>query len=121
MDTKNYKERFVKIFLSVLIFLSASTFLHSQITISQSQFLELLTPGKLLYANEGTTGLINIGGLNGPNEYDFTSEDLTNLITLYNYEVSQIPALAATISIKCNHIWRWTTKYCKEPHLFFKR
>ena len=94
MNTKNYKERFVKIFLSVLIFLSASTFLHSQITISQSQFLELLTPGKLLYANEGTTGLINIGGLNGPNEYDFTSEDLTNLITLYNYEVSQIPQLA---------------------------
>ena len=94
MDTKNCKERFVKIFLSVLIFLSASTFLHSQITISQSQFLELLTPGKLLYADEGTAGLFNIGGINGPNEYDFTSVNLQYLFAVNNYEVSQIPVLA---------------------------
>ena len=95
MDTKNHKERFVKIFLSVLIFLSASTFLHSQITISQSQFLELLTPGKLLYTDEGSTGIFNIGGINGPNIYDFTSVNLQNLSSVNNYEVSQIPALAA--------------------------
>ena len=95
MDTNNCKERFVKIFLSVLIVLSASTFLHSQITISQSQFLELLTPGKLLYTDEGATGLFNIGGINGPNIYDFTSVNLQNLSSVNNYEVSQIPALAA--------------------------
>jgi hypothetical protein len=95
MDTKNCKERFVKIFLSVLIVLSASTFLHSQITISQSQFLELLTPGKLLYTDEGSTGIFNIGGINGPNIYDFTSVNLQNLSSVNNYEVSQIPALAA--------------------------
>jgi len=94
MDTNNCKERFVKIFLSVLIVLSASTFLHSQITISQSQFLELLTPGKLLYTDEGSTGIFNIGGINGPNIYDFTSVNLQNLLAVNNYEVSQIPELA---------------------------
>jgi len=95
MNTITCKERLVHYLLSFLIVLSASTLVHSQITISQSQFLELLTPGKVLYATDGTTGLINIGSTNGPNEYDFTSENLQNLSTAYNYEVSQIPALAA--------------------------
>lgn len=95
MDTKNRKERFVKNFLSVLIFLSASTFLHSQITISQSQFLELFTAGTVFYSDEGATGLFNIGGINGPNEYDFTSVNLQSLYAVNNYEVSQIPVLAA--------------------------
>ena len=94
MNTINYKVRLVHHLFSFLIVLSASTFLHPQITISQSQFLELFSPGKVFYANEGTTGLINIGNFNGPNEYDFTSEDLQNLLTINNYEVSQIPALA---------------------------
>ena len=95
MDTNNCKERFIKIFLSVLIFLSASTFLHSQITISQSEFLELFTAGTVFYSDEGATGLFNIGGINGPNEYDFTSVNLQSLYAVNNYEVSQIPVLAA--------------------------
>ena len=94
MNTINCKVRLVHHLFSFLIVLSASTFLYPQITISQSQFLELLTPGKLLYFNDGTTGLINIGNIDGPNEYDFTSEDVQNLMIAYNYQVSQIPALA---------------------------
>ena len=118
MDTINCEERFVIIFLSVLIFFSSSTFLHSQITISQSQFLELLTPGKLIYTDEGTAGLFNIGGINGPNEYDFTSVNLQNLSSVNNYEVSQIPALAARYPSNATTFGEGPQNIVKNPIFF---
>ena len=67
--------------------------LLSQITITQSEFLDLFTPDSNFYFINGNSGMINIGNYNGPNVYDFTFIDPLNTSTGYNYEVSQIPAL----------------------------
>ena len=95
MDVEKYKEQCLKILFSILIILSTSTLLYPQITVSQSEFLEIFTPGVPLYAIEGANGSINIGNTGGPNEYDFTYIDMLDTFTINNYGVSTLPILAA--------------------------
>ncbi|RKY95670.1 MAG: hypothetical protein DRQ13_06795, partial [Ignavibacteriae bacterium] len=81
--------------LSLFVVLFVSISVYPQITVSQSQFLEIFSPGQPLYATEGEADLINIGNTGGPNIYDFTFVDMQNLFAINNYEVSEIPILAA--------------------------
>jgi len=78
-----------------LLFLSMTSVLFSQITISQSEFMSLFTPGNSIYAIPGESGIINIGNYGGPNVYDFTHIDTLDIFAMNNYEVSQVPALAS--------------------------
>jgi hypothetical protein len=57
--------------------------------------MNIFTPGSPLYVINGESGLINIGNNSGPNVYDFTYVNMQDQIMLNNYEVSQIPILAA--------------------------
>ena len=88
---QNHKILFRLFFLILITTLQRP--LLSQITITQSEFLDLFTPDSNFYFINGNSGMINIGNYNGPNVYDFTFIDLLNTSTGYNYEVSQIPAL----------------------------
>jgi len=94
MSNTRQKNRFWPCFFSLVIILSLSTFLYSQITINQSEFMKVFTPGNPLYAIPGESGLINIGKYEGPNVYDFTFVDTENKFIMNNYEVSQIPEIS---------------------------
>ena len=85
----------VKFVFTLFIILFMTSFLHSQITITQSELMSLFTPGNNIYGIPGDSGLINIGNTHGPNIYDFSFIDMQNVMTFYNYEVSQIPELAS--------------------------
>jgi len=87
-------EHFVQCLLSLLVALSISISVYPQITVTQSQFLEIFTPGLPFHTIEGESGLIDIGNTGGPNDYDFTYVNMQNMFTMYNYEVSTIPILA---------------------------
>ncbi len=95
MATSNKNNR--NIFWIMLTLLSAAiqSPLLSQITITQSEFLDLFTPGSPFYFINGESSLVNIGNFNGPNIYDFTFINTSDSATGYNYSVGQIPALAA--------------------------
>ena len=94
MDTEKQKVLIVKSLLTLLVFFFISTLTFSQITIEQSEFLNIFFPGKPLYVIQGESGLINIGNTSGPNIYDFTFVDMQDTIRWNNYEVSSIPILA---------------------------
>ena len=85
------KNRFLQ---SLFILLFFSTFLYAQITVTQSEFLKVFTPGNPIYAIPGESGLINVGNYEGSNIYDFSNVNTANQFILNNYEVSQIPEMA---------------------------
>jgi len=93
-QTKSNKH-FLQGLLSLPVALSISISVYPQITVTQSEFLEIFSPGEPLYAIEGESGLINIGNTSGPNIYDFTYVDMQDTFPVNNYEVSEIPILAA--------------------------
>jgi len=95
MDAEKNKGQFLKTLFSTLIILSTSTLLYSQITVTQSEFLEIFSPGVTLFAIEGESGMFNIGNTGGPNIYDFTFVDMQDLSPINNYQVSAIPILDA--------------------------
>ncbi|MBT8381811.1 MAG: T9SS type A sorting domain-containing protein [Ignavibacteriaceae bacterium] len=95
MQQAKRKVFFAKTLLTILIIFSTSTFQYPQITIEQSEFLEIFMPGKPLHTIEGESGSINIGDTDGPNIYDFTFVDMQDTFMIFNYEVSTIPILAA--------------------------
>ena len=95
MFTGNRRILFVNTFFSLLIFISISTLNYPQITISQSEFVEIFTPGMPLYVIEGESGLINIGDTSGSNIYDFTFVNVQDIFEMSNYQVSSLPILAA--------------------------
>jgi len=80
--------------ISCGIFIFLTTCLYSQITVTQLQFMHLFTPGNIIYAIPGESGLINVGNYQGPNVYDFTQINTQNQVTMQNYEISQIPQLS---------------------------
>ena len=86
--------RFMNFFFTSLIIFSLSTFLYAQITVSQSEFMQIFTAGSPLYVINGQSGSINIGNNSGPNNYNFTFVNMQDQIVLNNYEVSQIPILS---------------------------
>jgi hypothetical protein len=88
------KENFVQCLLSLFVVLSISISVYPQITVSQSEFLEIFTPGLPFHTIEGESGIVNIGDTTGTNEYDFTFVDMQDMFTMYNYQVSTIPTLA---------------------------
>ena len=90
---KNQSGSIIILFLLFLPIIITDS-LFAQISVTQQEFINLFTPGNLIYATEGTEGSINIGQTGGSNEYDFTGENVVNLIVLNNYEVSQVPFLA---------------------------
>jgi len=98
MNTVSHKENFVKILSAFLFILFFSKPLYTQITVSQSEFLEIFTPGLPLHVIDGESGLINIGNTAGANIYDFTFVDIQDMYTLYNFQVGSIP-----LSIKCSY------------------
>ena len=79
----------------LLLNLLISIPLYSQISITQSEMMEIFIPGNPLYVIYGESGLLNIGNYNGPNEYDFTQVDIQNVQTFQNFSVSQLPPLSA--------------------------
>ena len=79
----------------LLLNLLISIPLYSQISITQSEMMEIFLPGNPLYVIYGESGLLNIGNYNGPNEYDFTQVDIQNVQTFQNFSVSQLPPLSA--------------------------
>jgi hypothetical protein len=94
MSIAKEKSRFMPYFYSLLIILSLSTGLYSQITVTQSELMKVFAPGNALYVIPGESGLINVGNSDGPNVYDFTFIDSENAFIMNNYEVSQIPDLS---------------------------
>jgi hypothetical protein len=82
----------VRFFVSVLLALFYFTGTgHTQITITQSELLDIFTPGGLHYFTPGAGGMVNIGKTSGPNIYDFSFIDMQNLSISYNYSISSIP------------------------------
>ena len=79
---------------SLFIIITFQRPLFSQITIAQSEFLDIFTPDSRLYVIQGESGLINIGDTGGPNIYDFTFVNMQDTIRWNNYAVSSIPILA---------------------------
>ena len=79
----------------LLLSLLISIPIYPQISITQSEMMEIFIPGNSLYVIYGESGLINIGKYNGPNEYDFTQVDTQNIQTFQNFSVSQLPPLSA--------------------------
>jgi len=94
MFNLNRNPWYVPSLFSLLIILFSTPFLYSQITITQSELMQIFTPGDPFYAFEGEAGLVNVGEFGGPNDYDFTFVDLEDIFMSYNYEVSLIPVLA---------------------------
>ncbi len=94
MDTDKQKVLIAKSLLTLLVFFFSSKLTIPQITIEQSEFLNIFSPGEPLYIVQGESGLINIGNTGGPHIYDFSFIDLQNIFTFNNYEVSSIPILA---------------------------
>ncbi len=92
MKSKNKITR-TTIFLFCLIFFCQLQS-YSQVSITQSEFMNMFTPGSVFHASESLSGMIDIGKAGGPNEYDFTSIDIQNLFTINNYSVSSLPVLA---------------------------
>jgi len=78
----------------VILTLFLNNPIYSQTTITQSEIMQIFTPGNPLYVIEGESGLINIGNYNGPNEYDFTQINIQNRFTFQNFSVAQLPPLA---------------------------
>jgi len=83
------------ILICLVLVLSIQKPLYSQVSISQSDLMEIFTPGTTFYLIPGESGQINIGNMGGPNTYDFTFVNMQNTYPAFNYSVSQIPALAA--------------------------
>lgn len=79
--------------LTLLVLFSTSKFIRAQITVEQSEFLDIFSPGSHLYVIQGESGLINIGDTGGPNVYDFTFVDMQDTISMNNYLVSSISIL----------------------------
>jgi hypothetical protein len=110
------KNRLSLYFYLLLTFVCLPTFLFSQITVTQSEFLKLFTPGNSLYAVPGESGLINVGKREGPNVYDFSFVGALNEFTMTNYKVGQIPVLSMVIILYFHLIrlpvWRTGEKIC---------
>ncbi|MBS4032869.1 MAG: T9SS type A sorting domain-containing protein [Ignavibacterium sp.] len=79
---------------SLFIIITFQKPLFSQITIAQSEFLDIFTPDSRLYVIQGESGLINIGDNSGPNIYDFTFVNMQDTMRRNNYSVNSIPILA---------------------------
>ncbi|MGB5529798.1 MAG: T9SS type A sorting domain-containing protein [Ignavibacteriaceae bacterium] len=94
MFTSNKNNRNIFWIMLTLLSVAIQSPLLSQITITQSEFLDLFTPGSPFYFINGESSLVNIGNFNGPNIYDFTFINTSDTATGYNYSVEQIPALA---------------------------
>ena len=110
---QNQKISFRLFFILFTIIIQAQLF--SQITITQSEFLDLFTPDSNFYFINGNSGLINIGNYNGPNVYDFTFVDLLNPSTGYNYDVSQIPALIGRYPLNAHTIGEGSQNIVQNP------
>ncbi|MEJ2104044.1 MAG: T9SS type A sorting domain-containing protein [Ignavibacteriaceae bacterium] len=95
MKTSILKNLLISSEILLLLSLLISIPLYSQISITQSEMMEIFIPGNPLYVIYGESGLINIGKNNGPNEYDFTQIDTQNVQTFQNFSVSQLPPLSA--------------------------
>ncbi len=94
MNTVKAIRRSGLVIFFVILTLFLNNPIYSQITVTQSEIMQIFTPGNPLYVIEGESGLINIGNYNGPNEYDFTQVDIQNPLTFQNFNVSQLPPLA---------------------------
>jgi hypothetical protein len=92
--------------------------IYSQISVSQSDVLQIFTPGNPIYVIEGERGSINIGGMNGPKVYDFTFLNMQNLLTIQNYDVSQIPALAFRYPLNSHTLGEGLQNIVQNPVLF---
>ena len=95
MDTAARQVSSVKTLFTILTLFINSTLINPQITVEQSDFLDIFSPGEPLLIVQGESGLINIGKDGGPNIYDFTFIDLQTMFEINNYQVSAIPILAA--------------------------
>ncbi len=118
MDAAKHKEHFLKTLLSFLIILSTSNLVYPQITVSQSEFLEIFTPGIPLYAIEGEADLINIGNTGGPNVYDFTYVDMQNTFPVNNYEVGEVPILAARYPLTAHTMGEGLQNIVENPLIY---
>ena len=94
MISSRCKNHIEKYFFTFGIILLLATVLYSQITVTQTQFMHLFTPGNFIYAIPGESGLVNVGNYQGPNIYDFTQINTQNQLTMQNYEISQISQLS---------------------------
>ena len=81
--------------LAALTLFSATSV--AQISVTQSQFYNIFTPGSShTYMNSDTTvPAIDIGKPGGPNVYDFTGISSGDTGTSNNYQVSSLPIIAA--------------------------
>jgi hypothetical protein len=118
MDTEKHKDRFLRTLSSLLIIFSVSTLLYPQITVTQSEFLEIFTPGIPLFAFEGEADLINIGNTAGPNIYDFSFADIQDLLDINNYEVSEIPILAARYPLNAHTMGEGLQNIVENPIIY---
>lgn len=93
-NIKLFKQSSFSILVFFLLFLSSGNSI-AQISVAQSEFLKIFTPGSFHYYANGTQTQYNIGKTGGANIYDFSSIDLstTNLYVSNNYLVDDIPEL----------------------------
>jgi len=77
-------------YLFVLVY-AGNTF--AQISVTQDEFIKIFNPGSFHYYANGTQLQYNIGKTGGPNIYDFSSINLSNLNISNNYLVDNIPEL----------------------------
>jgi len=95
MILNNLNDKNFLFLIAVLLVFLFIVSLFAQITITQSEFLQIFTAEIPFYVKAGESGLINVGSDGGPNDYDFTYVDLQNLTVFQNYSISQNPYLAA--------------------------
>ena len=93
MQPAKQKTLIAQALLTLLALFSTSTFIRAQITVEQTEFLNIFSPVSHLYVIQGESGLINIGDTGGPNMYDFTFVDMQDTTRMNNYLVSSISIL----------------------------
>ncbi len=99
----------------ILVIFEYSTYILPQITVSQSELMEIFKPGNYIKAIEGQSGMINVGNYNLPAEYNFTFIDTQNYISINNYNISEIPVLAMRYELETTTIGETKQNIVENP------
>lgn len=69
----------------------------AQVSVNEADLQSIFTAGQSLYFynSDSTVSSVNIGKQNGPNIYDFSAVKYEPLAASHNYQVSDVPVLAA--------------------------
>ncbi len=94
---KQPKTRIFLVCCATIVSLVAQTSAIAQVSITKSQFYNIVTPGQIhyFYNSEGGVTTVNIGGKGGPNVYDFSNFAAGPMGVSNNYFVSSLPTIAA--------------------------